>query len=83
MEDAEKTKAVRQSRQVLKYVKVGDAWRFANIIERSGRVVRDHVVISGRDEQHTEGLIIWSGTYSIIDGALKPFRIFLNSYLNS
>jgi integrase/recombinase XerD len=41
--------------KILKYVKVGDAWRFANVIERSGRIVRDHVVIAGRDEQHTEG----------------------------
>jgi hypothetical protein len=41
--------------KILNYVKVGDAWRFANVIERSGRIVRDHVVIAGRDEQHTEG----------------------------
>ena len=41
--------------KILKYVKVGDAWCFANVIERSGRIVRDHVVIAGRDEQHTEG----------------------------
>ncbi|MBZ5507215.1 MAG: tyrosine-type recombinase/integrase [Acidobacteriia bacterium] len=41
--------------KILKYVKVGEAWRFANVTERSGRIVRDHVVIAGRDEQHTEG----------------------------
>jgi integrase/recombinase XerD len=41
--------------KILKYVKVGEAWRFANVIERSGRIVRDHVVVAGRDEQHTEG----------------------------
>lgn len=41
--------------KILKYVKVGEAWRFANVVERSGRIVRDHVVIAGRDEQHTEG----------------------------
>ena len=41
--------------KILKYVKVGDAWRFANVIKRSGRVVRDHVLIAGRDEHHPEG----------------------------
>ena len=41
--------------KILKYVKVGEAWRFANVIERGGRIVRDHVVIAGHDEQHTEG----------------------------
>ena len=41
--------------KVLKYVKVGDGWRFANVIERNGKVVRDHVLISGRDEHHPEG----------------------------
>jgi integrase len=41
--------------KILKYVKVGDAWRFANVIKRSGRIVRDHVLITGRDEHHPEG----------------------------
>jgi hypothetical protein len=36
-------------------VKVGDAWRFANVVKRSGRTVRDHVLIAGRDEYHPEG----------------------------
>jgi hypothetical protein len=27
--------------KVLKYVKVGDGWRFANVIERNGKIVRD------------------------------------------
>lgn len=40
--------------KVLKYVKVG-RWRFANVVERNGKVVRDHVLISGRDEHHPEG----------------------------
>ena len=41
--------------KILKYVKVGDAWRFANVVKSSGRMVRDHVLIAGRDEHHSEG----------------------------
>jgi integrase/recombinase XerD len=41
--------------RVLKYVKVGNDWRFANIVERNSKIVRDYVLISGRDEHHPEG----------------------------
>ncbi len=41
--------------KILKYIKVGETWRFANIVERNGKIVRDHVTILGRDEHHTEG----------------------------
>ncbi len=41
--------------KILKYVKAGDAWRFANVVERNGRIVRDHVLIVGHDEHHREG----------------------------
>lgn len=41
--------------KILKYVKVGATWRFANVVKRSGRTVRDHVLIAGRDERHPEG----------------------------
>ncbi len=41
--------------KILKYVRVGDAWRFANLIKRSGRIVRDDVLIAGLDEHHREG----------------------------
>jgi integrase len=41
--------------KVLKYVKVGDGWRFANVVERNGKIVRDHVLISGCDQHHPEG----------------------------
>ena len=41
--------------KILKYVKVGDAWRFANVVKRNGRIVRDHVLIAGRNEHHPEG----------------------------
>ena len=36
-------------------MKVGEAWRFANVVKRSGRIVRDHILITGRDEHHPEG----------------------------
>jgi integrase/recombinase XerD len=41
--------------KILKYVKVSEAWRFANVVKRSGRIVRDHILIMGRDEHHPEG----------------------------
>lgn len=40
---------------VLKYVKAGEKWRFASVVEKNGRLVRDHVLISGLDEHHPEG----------------------------
>lgn len=40
---------------ILKYVKAGEKWRFANVVEKAGKVVRDHVVVAGRDEHHPEG----------------------------
>jgi hypothetical protein len=30
-------------------------WRFANVVERQGKIVRDHVLISGSDQHHPEG----------------------------
>jgi integrase len=40
---------------ILKYVKTGDSWRFAPVVEIKGKVVRDHVSIAGQDEHHPEG----------------------------
>jgi integrase/recombinase XerD len=40
---------------ILKYVKTADSWRFAPVVEFKGKVVRDHVSITGRDEHHPEG----------------------------
>lgn len=40
---------------ILKYVKVADKWRFANVVEKNGKLVRDHVLIAGVDEHHPEG----------------------------
>jgi integrase/recombinase XerD len=50
-----KIRQYAQRVKILKYVKSGEAWRFANVVERNGKVVRDHVLISGVDEHHPEG----------------------------
>ena len=41
--------------KILKYVKLGDYWRFAKVVERNGRIVRDHILVAGKDEHHPEG----------------------------
>lgn len=40
---------------VIKRIKAGTKWPFAPVVERNGRIVRDHVWIRGRDEYHPEG----------------------------
>jgi integrase len=40
---------------IIKMVKVGGKWRFARIVERNGRIIRDHVWVDGREEHHPEG----------------------------
>jgi len=40
---------------VIKRIKVGDRWPFAPVVEKNGKLVRDHVRVSGRDEHHPEG----------------------------
>lgn len=40
---------------VIKYVRVGQKWRFAAVVEKQGRVIRDHVWIGRHDEHHPEG----------------------------
>jgi integrase/recombinase XerD len=40
---------------VIKMVKVNGKWPFAPVVQRKGRIVRDHVWIAGRDEHHPEG----------------------------
>jgi len=41
--------------KILKYVKCGKTWRFANVVENNGKVARDHVLIAGNNEHHPEG----------------------------
>ncbi|MGC2614854.1 MAG: hypothetical protein WA354_12555, partial [Terracidiphilus sp.] len=40
---------------IIKMVKVNGKWPFARIVERNGRIIRDHVWVDGRDEHHPEG----------------------------
>jgi hypothetical protein len=46
---------------VIKRIKAGTKWPFAPVVERNGRIVRDHVWIRGHDEYHPEGRITLSG----------------------
>jgi integrase/recombinase XerD len=40
---------------IIKQIKVGKRWPFATLVEKNGRVVRDHVWVAGTDEHHPEG----------------------------
>ena len=40
---------------VLKRIKIGNRWPFAAVVEKNGKMVRDHVWVSGQDEHHPEG----------------------------
>jgi integrase/recombinase XerD len=50
-----RTKRYAERVNILKKVRVGGSWRLASVLERSGKIVRDHVLISGNDEHHPEG----------------------------
>jgi hypothetical protein len=40
---------------IIKRIKLGSKWPFASVVEHNGRVVRDHVLVAGREEHHPEG----------------------------
>jgi integrase/recombinase XerD len=40
---------------ILKKVRVAGAWKLVSVLERNGKIVRDHVLVSGSDEHHPEG----------------------------
>jgi len=40
---------------ILKQVKVNEAWRLAPVVEKNGKIVRDQVKIAGAIERHPEG----------------------------
>jgi integrase len=40
---------------ILKKVRLGRSWNFARVVERRGKIVRDHVWVAGRAELHPEG----------------------------
>jgi hypothetical protein len=40
---------------IIKMVKVAGKWPFAPVVERNGRIIRDHVWVSGHEEHHPDG----------------------------
>lgn len=50
-----KAKQYAERVNVIKMVKVNGKWPFAPVVERNGKIVRDHVLVKGRDEHHPEG----------------------------
>jgi hypothetical protein len=50
-----KTRQYADRVNIIKMVKVNGKWPFAGIVERNGKIVRDHVCVDGRDEHHPEG----------------------------
>lgn len=50
-----RTKQYADRVNVIKRVKVDGKWPFAPVVEKNGKIVRDHVWIAGRDEHHPEG----------------------------
>jgi integrase len=40
---------------VVKYVKIQDKWRFAPVVQKNGKIVRDHVRVQGKAASHPEG----------------------------
>jgi len=50
-----RTKGYAERVNVLKKVRVNGSWKLASVLERNGKIVRDHVLISGNDEYHPEG----------------------------
>ena len=50
-----RTKRYAERVNILKKVRVGGSWKLAAVLERNSKIVRDHVLISGLDEHHSEG----------------------------
>ncbi len=40
---------------ILKKVHLGQTWKFVPVVEKNGKILRDHVWVCGRDEHHPEG----------------------------
>ena len=40
---------------VVKYVKIQDKWRFAPVVQKNGKIVRDQVRVQGKAACHPEG----------------------------
>ena len=57
-----RSKQYAQRVNILKKVRVGQAWKLTSVVERNGKIVRDHVLISGCDDTILKGATTWSGT---------------------
>jgi len=49
-----RTKRYAERVNILKKVRVGGSWRLASVLERNGKIVRDHVLTAGLEAQHPE-----------------------------
>jgi integrase/recombinase XerD len=50
-----RTKQYANRVNVIKRIKLGSKWPFAPVVERNGRIVRDHVWVAKCEEHHPEG----------------------------
>ena len=50
-----RTKRYAERVNIVKKVRVNGSWKLASVLERNGKIVRDHVLVSGNDEHHPEG----------------------------
>jgi len=50
-----RTKQYAERVNLVKNIRVNGAWKLASVLERNGKIVRDHVLISDHDEHHPEG----------------------------
>jgi integrase/recombinase XerD len=53
--DMKKPKSYVNRVNVLKKVRINENWKLAPVVEKQGKIVRDHVLVSGNDEHHSEG----------------------------
>ena len=56
---------------ILKKVRVGGVWKLSAVLERNGKIVRDHVLISGAMSTILKGATTWSGTRRESEGAKR------------
>jgi hypothetical protein len=63
---------------IIKMVKVAGKWPFAPVVERNGRIIRDHVWVSGHEEHHPDGATTWNGTRreGVVGNQSRSSRIF-------
>src|ERR1700730_16284180 len=50
-----RTKGYTDRVNILKKVLIAGNWKFVPAFKRNGKIVRDHVLVAGKDEHHPEG----------------------------